>query len=145
MSSLPARRSHRTGEPDHLAGPGRPRRRAARRPALPVQRALRGQRPGTGANFAWHQDSAYVGFGHRPYLTLWILLDDVDLDNGCISVLPTHVHPAGDPDSAVSGVVPRRWDHGGKQLVGYDEAIPGTAITCRAGAIVAFSSLALHR
>ena len=32
--------------------------------------------PETGAAFAWHQDSGYVGFDHRPYLTLWMAIDD---------------------------------------------------------------------
>ena len=26
---------------------------------------------GKGASFAWHQDGAYVGFDHTPYLTVW--------------------------------------------------------------------------
>ncbi len=91
--------------------------------------------PRTGASFAWHQDSAYVGFDHRPYVTLWMAIDDATLENGCISVLP---RPPG-------GVVPHEWDAEGKELVGHDPADPGVPVPCPAGTIVAFASTTLHR
>ena len=31
-----------------------------------------------GMKFSWHQDSGYVDFPHKPYITCWCTLDDVD-------------------------------------------------------------------
>ena len=93
---------------------------------------------GDGASFAWHQDGAYVGFDHQPYVTIWIALDDTTEDNGCVYVLPRNL----DTDSAL---VPHNWDAAGKEKVGYDGADPGVPLTCTAGSIVAFSSTTLHR
>ena len=60
---------------------------------------------GTGANFAWHQDGAYVGFDHKPYITVWIALDDTTEENGCVYLLPRNL----DLDECL---VPHRWDEG---------------------------------
>ena len=36
-----------------------------------------------GGKFSWHQDSGYVGHpNHKPYLTCWVTLDDVNEENG---------------------------------------------------------------
>ena len=91
--------------------------------------------PHTGASFAWHQDSAYVGFDHKPYVTLWMAIDEATVDNGCVAILP---RPLG-------GVVPHEWDADGKELVGHDPAEPGVPLPCPAGTIVAFASTTLHR
>ena len=32
--------------------------------------------PNTPSNFNWHQDSGYINFDHKPYLTAWLALDD---------------------------------------------------------------------
>jgi len=93
---------------------------------------------GAGASFAWHQDGGYVGFAHRPYLTLWIALDDATEANGCVYVLPRNLD--ADP-----GIAPHAWDATGKEMVGYDGPDEGVALTCPAGTIVAFSSTTLHR
>ena len=92
----------------------------------------------TGAGFAWHQDSAYVGFPHKPYLTAWIALDDTVIDNGCLYVLPKALGQG-------TIIEPHHWDTCGKELVGYHGDDPGIGIECRSGTIVAFSSLLLHR
>ena len=31
--------------------------------------------PEVGMKFGWHQDSGYVGFDHRPYMSCWAALD----------------------------------------------------------------------
>ncbi|MEM7442471.1 MAG: phytanoyl-CoA dioxygenase family protein [Pseudomonadota bacterium] len=93
---------------------------------------------GAGSGFAWHQDSGYVGFEHRPYLTLWCALDDATLDNGCVHVLPRNL----DADVSVNR---HRWDDAGSEMVGYDGDKEGIAVPCEAGTIVAFSSVTLHR
>lgn len=93
---------------------------------------------GTGASFAWHQDGAYVGFEHIPYLTVWIALDDTTQDNGCVYVLPRDLN-------ANPGLDPHEWQEDSNELNGYTGPDSGLPMTCAAGTIVAFSSLTLHR
>lgn len=93
---------------------------------------------GKGASFAWHQDGAYVGFDHAPYLTLWMALDDANEENGCIYVLPRDLDEKPDID-------PHEWLEESRELSGYDGDNPGLPMTCPAGDIVAFSSLTPHR
>ncbi len=40
------------------------------------------------SSFAWHQDSGYVHHECPMYLTCWVTLDDVTLENGTVSLLP---------------------------------------------------------
>ncbi|MGF1475061.1 MAG: phytanoyl-CoA dioxygenase family protein [Geminicoccaceae bacterium] len=94
--------------------------------------------PRTGASFAWHQDSGYVGFGHKPYLTVWIALDDTTVENGAVYILPRDLRR----DMSVSE---HRRDEAGKELVGYDGDEPGVPAIVSAGSIVLFSSVTLHR
>lgn len=93
---------------------------------------------GSGASFAWHQDGAYVGFDHQPYLTVWIALDDTTVDNGCVYVIPRDLEAAPDLER-------HEWQEDSNEFNGYDGQESGTAMTCPAGTIVAFSSLTLHR
>lgn len=44
--------------------------------------------PEKGLKFSWHQDSGYLGYEHRPYLTCWCALDDMNEEKGTIYVLP---------------------------------------------------------
>lgn len=94
--------------------------------------------PTTGAGFAWHQDSGYVGFEHDPYMSFWIALDDTTEENGCLYVLPRDL----DRDHRVDEHV---WDEVNKERIGYHGDDPGVSLPCRAGTIVAFSSLTMHR
>jgi len=93
---------------------------------------------GKGASFAWHQDGAYVGFDHKAYLTVWIALDDTTEANGCVFLLPRNLdaHP---------GLDPHEWQDDSNELNGYFGTDSGIPMTCKAGTIVAFSSLTLHR
>ena len=97
-----------------------------------------------GAHFAWHQDSGYVKSGdpqtsHRPYLSCWVPLDDVNEENGTVYLLP---HSRGGTSHTI-------YDHGREDgtndLVGYTGDDPGIAIEVPAGTVVAFSSYNLHR
>ena len=92
---------------------------------------------GTGARFAWHQDGAYVGFEHAPYLTVWIALDDASEENGCVYILPRDLdaRPALDR---------HEWQDDSNELNGYFGQETGIPMTCKAGTVVAFSSLTLH-
>lgn len=94
--------------------------------------------PFHGGEFAWHQDSGYIAFPHRPYLTLWCALDDATRDNGTV-----HVR-ACDLD-APPEFIKHRWSEQGGEFVGYDGADPGQVVEVSAGSIIAFSSLTLHR
>lgn len=93
---------------------------------------------GTGASFAWHQDGAYVGFDHTPYLTVWIALDDTTIENGCVYILPRNLDEKPDLDK-------HEWLEESNELNGYFGKESGSPMTCPAGTIVAFSSLTLHR
>ena len=93
---------------------------------------------GKGASFAWHQDSAYVGFDHPPYVTVWIALDDTTEANGCVYLLPRDM-------DAEPGIDPHEWQDETNELNGYFGDDPGTSMECEAGAVVAFSSITLHR
>ncbi|WP_416687354.1 phytanoyl-CoA dioxygenase family protein [Candidatus Pseudothioglobus sp. Uisw_041] len=44
--------------------------------------------PNTQSSFNWHQDSGYINFDHKPYLTTWLALDDTHSLNGPLSVIP---------------------------------------------------------
>ena len=95
-----------------------------------------------GTNFAWHQDSGYVAkrkpSPHKPYLSCWCPLDDVDERNGTIYVLPFSRMPSRE-------VIDHRSDGAGAELIGYFGDDPGDPVIVPAGSIVAFSTTLLHR
>lgn len=97
-----------------------------------------------GMKFAWHQDSGYVKFRdkatrHRPYLTCWCTLDDVNEENGTVYLLP---HSRGGTSHTI-------FDHTREEvtndLVGYTGDDPGIPMIVPAGSIVAFTSYNFHR
>jgi ectoine hydroxylase-related dioxygenase (phytanoyl-CoA dioxygenase family) len=91
-----------------------------------------------GADFAWHQDSGYMrGTPHKPYLTCWCALDDVNEENGTIYILP---HKGGHQP-----VLPHEQDPVTNDLIGYRGTNPGIPIVVPAGSICVFSSTTLHR
>lgn len=97
-----------------------------------------------GMKFAWHQDSGYVKAGdpqtrHRPYLTCWCTLDDVNEENGTVYILP---HSRGGTRSTI---YTHSQEDGTNDLVGYTGDDPGIPVIVPAGSIVAFSSYTLHR
>lgn len=94
--------------------------------------------PRTGAPFAWHQDSGYVGFDHAPYLSVWIALDEITEDNGPVYLLPRNLDTEPQVD-------PHVWDEESKERVGYKGKEPGAPALVPAGGVVVFSSLTLHR
>lgn len=93
--------------------------------------------PETGASFAWHQDSAYVGYEHRPYISVWLALDEVNERNGCLRVLPRNLVEKNHID-------PHVWDLKKKEMVGYSGSDEGIKVVGPEGMIVVFSSLTLH-
>jgi ectoine hydroxylase-related dioxygenase (phytanoyl-CoA dioxygenase family) len=91
-----------------------------------------------GMKFSWHQDSGFVGYEHRPYLTCWIALDDVTEANGTVCLLP--YSRAGTRD-----VVEHVRDEESNDLVGYFGGDPGDPVIVPAGSIACFSSTVFHR
>jgi ectoine hydroxylase-related dioxygenase (phytanoyl-CoA dioxygenase family) len=94
--------------------------------------------PERGQSFAWHQDSGYVAFPHRPYVTCWVALDDMSAANGTVSILP---YARAGTRTRVEHVR----DEATRDLVGYHGDDPGELVTAPAGSIAVFSSTVFHR
>jgi len=92
------------------------------------------KKPGTNADFPWHQDNGYTYIEPQQYLTCWVALTDVTETNGCPWVVPG-LHRRG---------TLRHWmtDLGWRCLDHPESAVPTPA---SAGSIVVFSSLTPHR
>ena len=88
--------------------------------------------------FAWHQDSGYVHEDHEPYLTCWIALDDVTEENGSVYLLPYS-------RSGIRSYIKHIKDPELNDMVCYFGSDPGIPMTARAGSIVVFSSVVIHR
>jgi ectoine hydroxylase-related dioxygenase (phytanoyl-CoA dioxygenase family) len=91
-----------------------------------------------GMKFGWHQDSGFIEYEHRPYLTCWVALDDVTEANGTVYLLP--YSRAGTRD-----VVAHVRDEETNDLVGYFGDDPGDPVIVPAGSIACFSSTLFHR
>jgi ectoine hydroxylase-related dioxygenase (phytanoyl-CoA dioxygenase family) len=91
-----------------------------------------------GMPFSWHQDSGFIDYPHRPYLTCWIALDDMTEANGTVYLLP--YSRAGTRD-----VVKHGRDEESNDLVGYFGHDPGDPVIVPAGSIACFSSTLFHR
>jgi ectoine hydroxylase-related dioxygenase (phytanoyl-CoA dioxygenase family) len=91
-----------------------------------------------GMKFGWHQDSGYVGFDHKPYLTCWCPLDDVDENNGTVYLLP--YSRAGTRDWVLHAQ-----EEGSNDLIGYRGDDPGIPVVAPAGSVAVFSSTVFHR
>jgi ectoine hydroxylase-related dioxygenase (phytanoyl-CoA dioxygenase family) len=91
-----------------------------------------------GMKFGWHQDSGYVGYDHKPYLSCWCALDDVTIENGTVYMLP--YERAGTRDW-----VRHAREDGTNDLIGYHGDDPGEPVIAPAGSIACFSSTCFHR
>jgi ectoine hydroxylase-related dioxygenase (phytanoyl-CoA dioxygenase family) len=91
-----------------------------------------------GMKFGWHQDSGYIGYPHKPYLTCWCPLDDVTEENGTVYILP--YDRAGTKE-----LIKHVKEEGTNDLIGYFGDDPGVPVIVPAGSIAAFSSFTLHR
>lgn len=93
--------------------------------------------PGSGSPIDWHQDNGYQNGRTQPYLTFWLALDDSDLENGGLEILP------GSPSEGyrehewrdVHAVIP-------EDSINIDQRVP---LDARAGDVLLFSSLLVHR
>jgi ectoine hydroxylase-related dioxygenase (phytanoyl-CoA dioxygenase family) len=91
-----------------------------------------------GMSFGWHQDSGYIPYEHRPYLTCWIPLDDVDESNGTVYLLPFS-------RADTRTVAEHHRDDSSNDRIGYLGDDPGDPVVAKAGSVVAFSSTLFHR
>jgi ectoine hydroxylase-related dioxygenase (phytanoyl-CoA dioxygenase family) len=91
-----------------------------------------------GMKFGWHQDSGFIPYAHRPYLTCWIALDDVTEANGTVYLLP--YSRAGTRD-----VIEHVREEETNDMVGYFGDDPGDPVLVPAGSIACFSSTVFHR
>lgn len=91
-----------------------------------------------GIAFSWHQDSGYLDFTHRPYVTVWAAVDDMTIENGTASVLPFS-------KSGIRTRVEHIRDSGTGDKTGYFGSEPGIAAVVPAGSLVVFSSVTFHR
>jgi ectoine hydroxylase-related dioxygenase (phytanoyl-CoA dioxygenase family) len=89
-----------------------------------------------GVKFSWHQDSGYVKAPHKPYVTCWSTLDDVNEENGTVYLLP--YSRAGTKQRVEHVLV-------GRDMVGYHGDDPGDAVIIPAGSVAVFSSVCFHR
>ena len=91
-----------------------------------------------GMPFSWHQDSGFIDYPHRPYLTCWIALDDMTEANGTVYLLP---YSRG----GMQDVIKHARDEESNDLVGYFGDDPGDPVIVPAGSIACFSSTLFHR
>jgi ectoine hydroxylase-related dioxygenase (phytanoyl-CoA dioxygenase family) len=91
-----------------------------------------------GIKFSWHQDSGFVEYEHRPYLTCWIALDDVTEANGTVYLLPYS-------RAGTRNVIEHVRDEETNDLVGYFGDDPGDPVIVPAGSIACFSTTVFHR
>ncbi len=91
-----------------------------------------------GIQFSWHQDSGYLGFSHRPYVTVWAAVDDMTEANGTASLLPFST-------VGIRTLVEHIRDEKTGDKIGYFGSAPGIPAIVPAGSLVVFSSLTFHR
>ncbi len=91
-----------------------------------------------GGKFSWHQDSGYVAFPHREYVSCWCALDDMSEANGTVYMLPYD-------RAGVRTTVEHKVDAGSTDRIGYFGDDPGDPVLCPAGSIAVFSSNCFHR
>jgi ectoine hydroxylase-related dioxygenase (phytanoyl-CoA dioxygenase family) len=88
------------------------------------------------SEFPWHQDNGYSKVLPENNMTIWIPLDDVDVHNGCVWLVPR---------SHLNGILP----HGRKSADSWHLEVPvdgdGIPAILKAGEAVAFTGLTLHR
>lgn len=94
--------------------------------------------PDLDTTFSWHQDSGYVHENHRPYLTVWIALDDVTETNGSVYLLPYS-------RSGIRSYVRHVTDGRTNDKVCYFGTDPGVPVVVPAGSLAVFSSVVIHR
>ncbi|WP_435132764.1 phytanoyl-CoA dioxygenase family protein [Formosa sp. A9] len=91
-----------------------------------------------GMTFSWHQDSGYLDFDHKPYLSIWLPLDDVTEENGTVYMLPYK-------DAGTTARIDHTLQEGTNDKIGYFGDNPGIPAVLNAGDVALFSSTCFHR
>ena len=94
--------------------------------------------PKVGLPFGWHQDSGYLNYEHKPYVTCWCPLDDVSEENGTIYVLDYK-------KSKIRHKQAHTNLNGTPEKIGYFGDNPGVPLVMPAGSIALLSSTVFHR
>jgi phytanoyl-CoA hydroxylase len=84
----------------------------------------------------WHQDNGYTPLVPEEYLTCWLALDDADVDNGCLWVIPGSDRHGTRRHHNTDG--PFRVGHDGPDA-------DGVPVPVTKGSVLVFSSLLMHR
>lgn len=90
-----------------------------------------------GMKFSWHQDSGYLDFEHKPYLSIWMPLDDVTEENGTVYLLP---YAEAGTDKRIEHVL----EEGTNDRIGYFGDNPGVPAILDKGDVALFSSTCFH-
>lgn len=91
-----------------------------------------------GMTFSWHQDSGYLDFEHKPYLSIWCPLDTVNEENGTAYLLPYK-------DAGTRNRIEHILQEGTNDKIGYFGDNPGIPAILEAGDVALFSSTCFHR
>ena len=91
-----------------------------------------------GMTFSWHQDSGYLDFEHKPYLSIWCPLDDVNEENGTVYLLPYE-------EAGTRNRIDHQLQEGTNDKIGYFGDKPGVPVILNAGDVALFSSTCFHR
>jgi hypothetical protein len=86
--------------------------------------------------FPWHQDDGYAAITPPTNITIWIALDDVDEENGCVWVLPR---------SHQMGLLPHGSASADSWYLEVQVEGEGVPAVLKAGEAVVFTGLTLHR
>jgi phytanoyl-CoA hydroxylase len=97
--------------------------------------------PFDGEAIVWHQDNAYwPGVRGSDIVTVWLAIDDVDLENGCMRMLPrSHIDRTRLPTTEIEGAVLKK-----RVSVSADLEKNVIAIELGAGDISIHDSFILH-
>lgn len=91
-----------------------------------------------GMTFSWHQDSGYLDFEHKPYLSIWCPLDTVNEENGTVYLLPYK-------DAGTKHRIDHVLQEGTNDKIGYFGDNPGIPAILEGGDVALFSSTCFHR
>ncbi len=92
--------------------------------------------PGSGSAIAWHQDNGYQQGRTQEYLTCWLALDDSDLENAGLLVIP---------GSARGGLREHEWQGVHAVIPECDFDAHAVPLDAKAGDLLLFSSLLVHQ
>ncbi len=86
--------------------------------------------------FPWHQDDGYMEVTPAPYLTIWLAINDVTVENGCVWFLP---------GSHKGGVIKHEDTPIGKACYSLEEPDQGVPAPLKAGSAAVFWSQTMHK